>query len=86
MYKTLRHTKQEKVSHFAGKPIHNPQHLSIGTSVTIFVKGIDSWWDHGLISLDGNGRKIVKCCFRSYDFDEVEVYSNTRFSRTSLCY
>ena len=84
--KTLRHSSQEKLINFAGKLIRHPEQLPIGHSVTVFVKNNDKWWEHGLINIDKNGRKVVKCCLQSYDFDEVEVYCDTRFSKNTLCY
>lgn len=80
MFRTNNHTRQEMKNHFAGKYVKNPEQLPIGCKVTVFEKGTKGWWEHGDIYQRQDGTKVIDCCDGEYEFSEVEVYLDTRYS------
>ena len=74
------HTKRELREHWAGKYIPNPEELPVGCDVVVFEKGSKDFWEFGAIEEDVTGKKFVDCLDGFFDFDQVEVYLNTRYA------
>ena len=74
------HTKRELEAHLAGKYIPNPEELPVGCGVVVFEKGTKDFWQFGCIEEEVDGKKFVNCFDEFYDFDQVEVYLNTRYA------
>ena len=78
--KVNNHTKREMRANFAGKYIENPEQLPNGCNVTVFEKGTEDWWEHGIICTRKDCTKAINCFDGYYEFKEVEVYLDTRYS------
>ncbi len=74
------HTKRELREHWAGKYIPNPEELPGGCDVVVFEKGTKYGWQSGSIEEGVDGTKFVNCLDVFFDFDQVEVYLNTRYA------
>ena len=74
------HTKRELREHWAGKYIPNPEELLVGCDVVVFEKGTKYGWQSGSIEEGVDGTKFVNCLDGFFDFDQVEVYLNTRYA------
>jgi len=74
------HSEKELKRHYAGAFVVNPEVLRYGVSVTVFQKGSEHWWEHGEITKGSYNNKHVNCYDGTFEFNEVEVYLDSRYN------
>lgn len=74
------HSAEELRKYHAGAFVIEPNMLNYEVQVTVFQRGSKYGWEHGEISKGNNEQKHVNCYDGTFEFNEVEVYLDSRYN------